>query len=161
MEIKSHLFEIMQFCFLHSILLFFILISKKKKKWKNTWFSHALSQLCPSENGGLKWSERTRRPVKIFYFILKAFQRRMNDVHVYSTLLAVSQNLKTWVIRVPVHGWIWIPLHCGQRHLLPVTTWQGPLPSQETSNISRELISLSLFFARSAPGLVLVSYSTA
>ena len=40
MEIKSHLFEIMQFCFLHSVLLFLYLSVLLKpnflKKWKNT-----------------------------------------------------------------------------------------------------------------------------
>ena len=55
---KSRLFEIMQFCFLHPLLLFLYLsvllkpnfLNKKKKqrkkeKRKNTWFSHALSQI--------------------------------------------------------------------------------------------------------------------
>ena len=47
MEIKSHLFEIMQFCFLHSSLLFLYLLVLLKpnfiRKFKYTWFSHTLS----------------------------------------------------------------------------------------------------------------------
>ena len=49
MEIKSHLFEIMQFCFLQ---LFFPFTTYQfcwnlifSKKWKNTWFSHAQSHM--------------------------------------------------------------------------------------------------------------------
>ena len=49
MEVKSHLFEIMQFCFLHSVLLFLYLTVLLKpnflKKWKNTRFSHGLSHV--------------------------------------------------------------------------------------------------------------------
>ena len=64
MEIKSHLSEIMQCCFLQAILLFYYLsvllktnflnnnknnnnnkkTNKKKKERKNSWFSYALSQ---------------------------------------------------------------------------------------------------------------------
>ena len=54
MEIKSHLFEIMQLCFLHAILLVQYLsvmlkpnfLKKKKKVHKNTWFSHAQSHIA-------------------------------------------------------------------------------------------------------------------
>ena len=50
MEIKLHLFEIMLFCFLHAILLFYyssvLLKPNFLKKWKNTWFSHAQTHLC-------------------------------------------------------------------------------------------------------------------
>ena len=66
MEIKSHLFEIMQVCFLQSILFLLYLSvmpktnflnnnknnnkkkkkkKKRKKERKNSWFSYALSQL--------------------------------------------------------------------------------------------------------------------
>ena len=63
MEIKSHLFEIMQVCFLQSILFLLYLsvmpktnflnnnknnnnkkTKKQKKERKNSWFSYALSQ---------------------------------------------------------------------------------------------------------------------
>ena len=49
MEIKSHLFEIMQFCLLRAVFLFCYLSVLLKpnflKKWKNTWFSHAQSHI--------------------------------------------------------------------------------------------------------------------
>ena len=50
MEIKSHLLEIIQFCFLSSVLLFLYLSVLLKpnslKKWKNTRFSHAPTHFC-------------------------------------------------------------------------------------------------------------------
>ena len=53
MEVKSNLFEIMQFCFLCAIffLFFFLLVLLKPnflKKCKNTWFSHAQSHIWHS-----------------------------------------------------------------------------------------------------------------
>ena len=55
MEIKLHLFEIMLFCFLHAILLFYyssvMLKPNFLNKWKNTWFSHAQSHVCVNLGG--------------------------------------------------------------------------------------------------------------
>ena len=54
MEIKSHVFEIMQVCFLHAILLFSYLSVLLKpvflKRCKNTWFSHAVPHVVERTN---------------------------------------------------------------------------------------------------------------
>ena len=92
MEIKSHLFEIMQFCFLHYILLFLYLSVLLKpnffKKWKNTWFSHALSQL----------SKRYRtRTVGIQIFNLYHGLRKDDSQH---KLLQEKQRASLWLKQI-------------------------------------------------------------